>query len=118
MLLYYANLERVALGEVWFFPNASGARYREARLEEKDEKDYFFALCSFLCYDYGMISDGFVQKVCHFRIGEVEMPATIFMEIYRRQRKVEDLENPADRFRLRRELKRNILQAFMEKFHT
>lgn len=115
MSQYYANLERVALGEDWFFPNASDAHYREVRLGEEGEFDYFIALCNFLCFDYGMIMNGIVQKACALMFGGVEMPATIFMEIYRRGRKVED---PADRFRLRREHMRKFLQCFMEKFHT
>ena len=94
-------LNEFALGEVWFFPNTSGARYREARLDPEDESTYFTTLCDFLCFDYDMIMSGCVQKLCDWICAGVEMPATIFMEIYRRGRKVD----PADRFRLRRDFK-------------
>ena len=116
MSLYYENLERVLKGEIWFFPDADPAKYEAANFDLKQTFDYFRTLASFLCFDFDMVKTEFVKPCILFSLFiTVEMPASVLIDLYLGMRSSKD---PADRFRLRREHKRRVIETFIKELHT
>jgi len=135
MKVFYNNISLVFCGKWWFYTDADDEFYNsvlKSFLPEAEEK-YFNYLCMLLCYDYftatreatgiepspEVVNSRFCSNSLVMKSKEgfgAAMPAKRFIHLFRTRPEIA-CSDSIDRHRLRREIRYNCMNSFIQDFH-